>query len=80
MMASSREVGMSSTRRYASTADTFRPAVTAVAPSVLFSARMVSWLAFASRSSWFSFCFFLQTPSHWHNSALCICDHVLVQL
>ncbi len=59
-MASSREEGMSSTLRYASTVDTFLPAVTGAEPSLLLSARMVSWLAFSSRSSWFSFCFFLQ--------------------
>ena len=77
MIASSREEGMSSTLRYASTVDTFLPAVTGPELSLLLSARMVSWLAFSSKSSWFSFCFFLQchprrlttpfrklTPSH----------------
>lgn len=66
MMASSREVGISSTLRYASTVDTFRPAVSGAEPSLVFSARMVSWLAFSSKSSWFSFCFFL----HHHRKEL----------
>lgn len=42
MMASSREVGMSSMRLYDSTAETLRPTVTCAVPSPLLSARIVS--------------------------------------
>jgi len=50
-MASSRVDGMSSTLRYASMVDTFLPIVTGPELSLLLRARMVSLLAFASRSS-----------------------------